>query len=110
MTIWEDRFSDRQAPTGGTSKWLPQLGVRGSMPPGVRRSWGVSRPLQRACCMPACSWPRDVLQWVWKDAAQRGVHIGPLSSGLEPWGHCRTLTLLPAPIHAERWRLLHPWM
>lgn len=29
VTIWEDRFSDRQAPTGGTSKWIPQLGNGG---------------------------------------------------------------------------------
>lgn len=57
MTIWEDRFSDRQAPTGGNSKWLPQLGV-GFMPLGV---CAAGERMQRACCMPACSWPRDVL-------------------------------------------------
>lgn len=62
MTIWEDRFSDRQAPTGGTSKWIPQLGVRGFMPPGVRHRWGACASamrllhacLQLAMCCSGC--------------------------------------------------------
>lgn len=39
VTIWEDRFSDRQAPTGGNSKWIAQLGVRGLMPLGGGHRW-----------------------------------------------------------------------